>query len=63
MPYYHECPYCGCNLDPCEICDCMAKEEPLPDPEHQRAAGDPQTTKHAYIIPHRTADCKGVSPQ
>lgn len=22
MPYYRECPDCGVNLDPGEICDC-----------------------------------------
>ncbi len=26
MPYYHECPECGLNLDPGEICqDCKEK--------------------------------------
>lgn len=20
--YYRTCPFCGCNLDPCEKCDC-----------------------------------------
>lgn len=25
MPYYRECPYCHCNLDPGEICDCKVK--------------------------------------
>ena len=22
MAYYYTCPYCGCNLDPGEDCDC-----------------------------------------
>ena len=22
MSYYRVCPYCGCHLDPGEICDC-----------------------------------------
>ena len=22
MPFFHECPYCHCNLDPNEQCDC-----------------------------------------
>ena len=26
MSYYRECPYCGCNLDPGEVCDCDKKE-------------------------------------
>ena len=25
MAYYHECPYCGANLDPDERCDCREK--------------------------------------
>ena len=28
MPYYHECPDCGVNLDPGERCDC-GKEKAL----------------------------------
>ena len=23
MSYYHECPHCGCYLDPGERCDCV----------------------------------------
>ena len=23
MAYYHTCPECGANLDPCEKCDCQ----------------------------------------
>lgn len=23
MAYYHQCPHCGSNLDPCESCDCQ----------------------------------------
>ena len=26
MSYYTVCPYCGCNLDPGEACDCEKKE-------------------------------------
>ena len=26
MPYYHECPDCGLNLDPGEICDCRKEK-------------------------------------
>lgn len=26
MAYFRECPYCGVNLDPGEICDCRQKE-------------------------------------
>jgi len=28
MSYYHECPECGLNLDPGEICDCKEKTAP-----------------------------------
>ncbi|MDD6191876.1 MAG: hypothetical protein PUB24_02190 [Lachnospiraceae bacterium] len=24
--FYRECPYCGCNLDPGEHCDCREKK-------------------------------------
>lgn len=27
-PYYHTCPRCGANLDPCERCTCEKEEEP-----------------------------------
>lgn len=26
MSYYKICPYCGCHLDPGEVCDCDKKE-------------------------------------
>ena len=26
MNYYKVCPYCGCHLDPGEVCDCDKKE-------------------------------------
>lgn len=25
--YYKECPFCGCNLDPKEKCDCQDKKK------------------------------------
>ena len=25
--FYRECPYCGCNLDPGEHCDCQEEKE------------------------------------
>lgn len=28
--YYHTCPYCGCNIDPGERCDCQPTT-PAPD--------------------------------
>lgn len=27
MAMYRECPYCGCNLDPGEKCECMEEME------------------------------------
>lgn len=29
MALYRTCPYCGSNLDPAELCDCMNKQEPM----------------------------------
>lgn len=26
MSFYRTCPHCGAALDPCEACDCQAKE-------------------------------------
>lgn len=28
MSYYRTCPHCGANLDPGEICDCIASLSP-----------------------------------
>ncbi len=25
--YYNECPFCGCNLDPGEACDCQKEKD------------------------------------
>lgn len=30
MPYWKECPKCGCHLDPGEVCDCGAEEKEKP---------------------------------
>lgn len=27
MAYYRVCPYCGCHLDPGEICDCREADK------------------------------------
>lgn len=27
MAFYRTCPFCGCNLDPGEQCDCMEEKE------------------------------------
>lgn len=29
MAYFRACPYCGCNLDPGETCDCSERAETL----------------------------------
>lgn len=35
MSYYRTCEFCGCNLDPGEICDCRREEaRPLIRPAH-----------------------------
>lgn len=28
MPFYHECPDCGLNLDPGESCECAKEKAP-----------------------------------
>lgn len=30
MPYWKECPKCGCHLDPGERCDCEAEKKDKP---------------------------------
>ena len=30
MAYYKTCPYCGCNNDPGEVCDCQTEEKKRP---------------------------------
>lgn len=30
MPYYRECPYCHCHLDPGELCDCKKETQDAP---------------------------------
>ena len=30
MAYYRTCQYCGCNIDPGEICDCRTNEKERP---------------------------------
>ena len=41
MAYYRVCPYCGCNLDPGERCDCQIQREKRPTikrkPQHSAA--------------------------
>lgn len=37
MPYFHQCPYCGCSLDPGELCDCQNGEKENP-PENESQA-------------------------
>lgn len=34
--YYRECPWCGCNLDPGELCECR-DEEKRREQKHQEA--------------------------
>ena len=29
MPYFRECPKCGCHLDPGEVCDCGDLKAPV----------------------------------
>lgn len=35
MAYYRTCPYCGCNNDPGEVCDCRAETKEEAAPTHR----------------------------
>lgn len=38
--YYHVCPYCGCNIDPGERCDCRAGAEETDDAEKRQKTAE-----------------------
>ena len=40
MAYYRTCPYCGCNLDPGERCDCRTEEKEAAPLPRETASGD-----------------------
>lgn len=46
MPY-RVCPYCGCNLDPNERCDCQDKKLKDAETETAQSAGQLATGKEA----------------
>jgi hypothetical protein len=50
MAYYVVCPHCGCNLDPCERCDCETPD-PLdiwPDADEMNGP----ETQHRDVLVH-----------
>lgn len=49
MGYFRTCPRCGANLDPGELCDCVARKCPFP--------GHPAISRQK---PTETAERKGV---
>ncbi len=36
--FYRTCPYCGCNLDPGEVCDCKQSEAENKEPDKENKA-------------------------
>ena len=40
MPYYRVCPFCGCNIDPGEKCDCMSNQAATVSAPKSNTAGD-----------------------
>lgn len=57
MAYYHTCPYCGCNLDPGERCDCRTKQKETAPLPRETASGDKTPN---LIIRARALDFKAV---
>jgi Zn-finger nucleic acid-binding protein len=39
MSYFSKCPYCGANLDPGEVCECLEEKEAA-FPERQKEIPD-----------------------
>lgn len=37
MPYWRECPKCGCHLDPGEVCDCEDEKMDKPQAREVKA--------------------------
>ena len=52
MPYYHECPVCGLNLDPGEICDCTQKSAPSVEPLRAESPAKAKIMYTMLIISH-----------
>lgn len=63
---YRECPYCGLNLDPGEICDCRReKENECAAPATMLHTRQEKERHHSialplsFIIPIACGECKG----
>lgn len=58
MALFKKCPYCGCNLDPGETCDC--KKEAVPAPTGTTCKADVELDLiSAPIITHSPKIVKG----
>lgn len=49
MPYWKECPRCGCHLDPGEVCDCGDQEKTAKRP----GASEAKAVRLKYEKPAR----------
>lgn len=48
MAFYRECPFCGCNLDPGEICDCRERAQYIRQEATQQYARE-QTRRSSTV--------------
>lgn len=55
--YYKECPFCGCNLDPEEKCDCQDKKKKREERRAYQIASD-QTARRATCVEGGGIDVK-----
>ena len=47
MPYYRECPYWHCHLDPGELCDCKKETQDAPqEARRMRFARPPRVSPY-----------------
>lgn len=53
MRYFHECPECGANLDPGEVCDCNFSSSAERTEEHHEAYA-------SFVIPTYEAMLAGT---
>lgn len=49
MSYYNTCPFCGCHLDPGEVCDC--RELSPSEPRESKGKAAPDTTRSGKADP------------
>lgn len=56
MRYFHECPECGANLDPGEVCDCNFSSSAGRTEEHHEAYA-------AFVVPTYEAMLAGAKEE